>query len=234
MSLRTLEESIREYPLYQLADVVGEKRKDYSEEAIDIAEDELIFRKLKAMPPIEQIDFIKSLPNHRIAYVVNRFSNRYTSSLLIILQTEYSKRGMEEPEWYYLDNNKPIGPIKLSELKKLAEYGSVFPFTLVCKQGIQSWIDAGSVPGLFTFVNTIIPPLPQIPSNIPLYNQATSNIENKESSELGCGLSIICFMIPIIGIIVYFTEKNEKGRNAIVLALAGVIATIILYSVFWG
>lgn len=231
MSLKTLEESIREYSTNQLEEVILEKRKDYSEEAIDIAEDELIFRKLKAMPPIGQIDFIKSLPNHRISNAVNKYFKRYTPTLLMIIQTEYSKRDLEEPEWYYLDNNKPIGPLKLSELKKLVENGSIFPFTLVCKLGIQSWIDAGSIPGLFTLSNTNIPTLPQIPTNFPNYNHHSINKEIEESPELGCVLSIICLLIPIIGIIVFFIEKNEKGRNAILLALAGIIINLLFYSV---
>jgi hypothetical protein len=148
----------------------------------------------------------------------------------MIIQTEYSKRELEVPEWYYLDINKPVGPLKLNDLKKLVENGSIFPFTLVCKLGTQSWIDAGSIPGLFILSNTNIPTLPQIPTNFNYNNHQSINNEIEDNPELGCILSIICFWVPIIGIIVFFIEKNEKGRNALLLALAGIVINLLIYS----
>lgn len=172
------------------------------------------------------------MSNSQIELVVKRFSNIYSTSLYRIFQTEYNNRGMEELEWYYLDSNIPIGPMKLSDLKKLTESGIVLPNTLVSKYGDQSWVEAASVPGLLKIANKVIPPVPQFIPNVPGYYIPTAIPENKESSDLGCGLSMISFMIPIIGIIVFFTEKNEKGKNALYLGIAGIVVTIVLYAIF--
>jgi hypothetical protein len=233
MGNKALEDSIRGYPIDKLEEVIGTRRKYYSDEAIEIAEDELLCRKLNSLNPIEQIDFIKSLSRDQIDSLAKKSHTRFPPSVMNIIQTECSKRGMEESEWYYLDNNNPIGPIKLSELKKLAEYGSILPNSLVFKQGTQNWLNASNVPGIFGFGNTNIPPPPLMYPNQPIYNQNAERQEAKESTDLGCGMSLLCFLIPIIGLILFFTEKNEKGRNALALAFIGFIIGIVLYMVFF-
>lgn len=232
MGMITLEDSIRKYSNSQLEEVIGSMRNRYSEEAIIIAEDELTFRKLNEMSTIDQIDYIKAMSNSQIEYVINRSSCIYSPSLLRIFQTECSNRGLEEPEWYYLDNNIPIGPLKFIDLKKLSENSTILPYTLVSKYGDQSWVEASSVGGLFKITNKVIPPIPPSRIDVPGYYVPTTNTDNNESSELGCGLSMISFLIPIIGLIVFFTEKNEKGKNALYLGMAGLIVTAILYAVF--
>jgi len=237
MGLITPEESIRGCSNFQLEEMVGKKRSNYSDESIEIAEDELMCRKLNSLNPIEQIHFIKSLSSRQIELLVRNGENRFSSTIMNIIQTEYSNRGMEEPEWYYLDNNNPIGPIKLSELKKLAEYGTLFHYSMVFKQGTQNWINAGSIPGIFGFANTTIQnfPLPPPPmyANGPMYYQNANKQENNSSEELGCGLSIIIFLIPIIGIVLYFTEKNKKGNDALIIAIVSIIIGTFFYVMFF-
>lgn len=229
--MNSLETSIRDYPTYKLEEVVSSRRKNYSDEAIEFAEDELTLRKLKSLNPIEQIDFISSVIDERLKFIINHSRSNYPQALYNLVENEYAKRGFERLEWHYLDNNKPIGPVKLSDLKKLAGHGALFQYSLVFREGLQNWIPASSVPGLFDQSNTNIPPPPIYP-NIP----ASENIEKSEevvSQELGCGLSIICVLFPIIGVILFFTEKNEKGRNALALAFVGFILGIISYFMFY-
>jgi len=235
--MKTLEMSIREYPTYKLEEVLGEKRQDYSSEAIEFAEDELILRKLGSLNPIEQIDFISSLKDLRLKFIINQSRQNYSQTLFNLAENEYAKRGFETAEWYYLDNNKPIGPVKLSDLKKLVRSMNLFPYSHVFREGLQDWVQAGGVPGLFDRSNPNIPPpppsLPPLPyNNIPPILSGEDKAERQESQNLGFGLGLLCVLFPIIGLILFFTEKNDKGKNALGLAFLGAIIGIILYFSF--
>jgi hypothetical protein len=241
MAIKSLEESIRELSTIDLEDIVENRSSDYTEEGVRIAHEELTIRRLKKLNGLEQIDYIKGLADSDIAFIVERCFNKYPGHLLAVAQKEYTKRGLESPEWYYLENNNTIGPIKFSELKNLTQSGIVFSYSFVFKEGLPNWITANNVPGLFTFnqVNTNLPPPPiNFPTNpgpgmlpfnaFPIYQQ------EEEEETLSGGMAFLCFFIPLIGIIMYFSHENKKGKAAGSCALwgfvIGMIVCFILYS----
>ncbi len=52
-------------------------------------------------------------------------------------------------EWYYLGGDQQIGPVESQELRRLAEAGQITPETYIWKTGLQDWVPAGQVTGLF-------------------------------------------------------------------------------------
>jgi TM2 domain-containing membrane protein YozV len=53
-------------------------------------------------------------------------------------------------QWYYSGSNGQQGPVSSSELKALAENGSLAPTDLVWKEGLEDWIEATKVRGLIS------------------------------------------------------------------------------------
>lgn len=227
----SLEESIRSYPLYKLNEVIDVNNDNYNEEAKEFAKDELILRKIKSLGPLDQIDFIKSLDSEQKNYILLKSFNLYPPHIINIIRKDNNILGIEEPEWFYLDNTTPQGPFKFSELKKLADYNAILPGTLVFRQADQNMVMAATIPGLFSSGSYTPSPVLTYPQNPIPYQivPQVSNEQSKESLNLGFGLGLICFLIPIIGIIIFFTEKNEKGQNALALALAGGILGVVMY-----
>lgn len=52
-------------------------------------------------------------------------------------------------EWYYLKNGEKVGPISSTELKNLAVKQEIMPSDLIWKEGLEKWVKAKSVNGLF-------------------------------------------------------------------------------------
>ena len=55
--------------------------------------------------------------------------------------------------------------------------------------------------------------------------------QTPSTEKLGIGLSIVCFLIPLVGLILYFvykSDKPEKSKGACYAALAGFIFGIII------
>ncbi len=57
--------------------------------------------------------------------------------------------------------------------------------------------------------------------------------QNQSPSEekLGIGLSILCFLIPLVGLILFFVYKSDKpakSKGACYAALAGFIVGVVL------
>lgn len=65
-------------------------------------------------------------------------------------------------QWYFFNNGQSEGPVSAAELRRLAESGSLVPSDEVRREGMQNWIKAGSVRGLFAVTPPIVtpPPLP--------------------------------------------------------------------------
>jgi hypothetical protein len=56
---------------------------------------------------------------------------------------------MSPLEWYYARDNKQLGPVSPTELKRLATAGELRPFDLVWHEGMPEWASAQNVRGLF-------------------------------------------------------------------------------------
>ena len=52
-------------------------------------------------------------------------------------------------EWYYLENNQQQGPVSSAQLKQLAADGRLQPDSLIWKEGLEDWVPASRVKGLF-------------------------------------------------------------------------------------
>ncbi len=71
--------------------------------------------------------------------------------------------------WYYSRNGTEHGPITPNELKRLAEGGEVVADDLVRKDGMEKWIRARQVKGLFATTSPapVVVPAPQIEVSAP-------------------------------------------------------------------
>ncbi len=56
---------------------------------------------------------------------------------------------MTSVDWYYAKGNKQYGPVTPGELKQLADRGEVGPEELVWRDGMEGWVPARRVKGLF-------------------------------------------------------------------------------------
>jgi hypothetical protein len=63
-------------------------------------------------------------------------------------------------EWHYSIQGKRVGPVGATELKRLADSGQLSPTDLVWKEGLQNWVAASNVKGLFANKPAVPPPLP--------------------------------------------------------------------------
>lgn len=52
-------------------------------------------------------------------------------------------------QWYYLTDEEPQGPVSAEQLKKLAAAGQLAPDDMVWKEGMDDWVDASKLKGLF-------------------------------------------------------------------------------------
>ena len=53
-------------------------------------------------------------------------------------------------EWYVFKNNNRLGPFSSQDLRRLTVAGSLSPDDLVWKEGINGWIPAQNIKGLFS------------------------------------------------------------------------------------
>lgn len=69
-----------------------------------------------------------------------------------------SKRDNKSEEWFWAeeDADSPKGPVKWDELKRMARKDELKPSSLVWREGLDGWIEAGSIEDLFSSP----PPLP--------------------------------------------------------------------------
>ncbi|MGI0133753.1 MAG: DUF4339 domain-containing protein [Candidatus Micrarchaeaceae archaeon] len=69
-------------------------------------------------------------------------------------------------QWYYSRNGQQHGPISEAELKQLAAVGKLKPTDMIWQEGMDNWVSAGSVKGLFLAAQApeakkAPPPLPE-------------------------------------------------------------------------
>jgi len=64
-------------------------------------------------------------------------------------------------QWHYSINGNQSGPVSSSELKQFASSGKLSQTDLIWKDGMQDWVPAGKVKGLFSVqANTASPRMP--------------------------------------------------------------------------
>lgn len=233
MARKSIEESIREVPTSELEYRLEHDRKAYSADVLTIMNDELIQRSIKQANPIDQVKIVKKLSNDEIEYIVTQSKHNYPEALYKIILNEYNSRDLEKEQWFYLSNtNETLGPVNFSDLKKFAEDDIIGKETLIVKEGFTDWVSAIDIAGLFDNESNLIQTATNQnetknqPYRKPLYNH---NYEDN----LGCGLSILSFLVPIIGAILFVAYPGHKGRTAGQLALFGFFVNIFLTIYFF-
>ena len=72
--------------------------------------------------------------------------------------------------WYYVENDTRTGPVERSEIERLVSRGSITAHTLVWREGMDGWEEAGNH---FSFVNGVSGP-PPLPKNTPISGGAAT------------------------------------------------------------
>jgi len=88
---------------------------------------------------------------------------------------------MAPVEWYYAQDDKQIGPVSASEMKRLADAGILKPDDLVWREGMGEWIPASNVKGLFD-EEIPVPPksVPAPPKVSPPGDEPTAAVRQPE------------------------------------------------------
>jgi hypothetical protein len=76
-----------------------------------------------------------------------------------------------DANWYYSSGGKQAGPVSSADLNTLASSGQLLPTDMVWKEGMQSWVPANRVKGLFNSIPVASGP-PSLPPTHPLTNPA--------------------------------------------------------------
>lgn len=58
-------------------------------------------------------------------------------------------------EWLYIRNGQTFGPLTTQQLRKLVTDQRIGPKDLVCRDGTDRWVPAGSIRGLFPASSTV-------------------------------------------------------------------------------
>ena len=152
--------------------------------------------------------------------------------------------------YFYSENNQQVGPVTMEELKTK----NITRETMVWKEGMENWQKACEVNELSDLFAAVPPPLPKqkvpvpppIPPSIstppppppPRSQQVAGGDTNNNfntnqnlADNLGTGMKVLSFIIPIVGLIIYFTNKTtfpNKSQIAGKMALYGIITWTIL------
>ncbi|HEY1603481.1 MAG TPA: DUF805 domain-containing protein [Pirellulales bacterium] len=70
-------------------------------------------------------------------------------------------------EWFYSRSGQQLGPISSKDLQELARIGKLAADDLVWKEGLQHWVPARKIKGLFPDVAAIAPRPPASPPPMP-------------------------------------------------------------------
>ena len=61
-------------------------------------------------------------------------------------------------QWFYVADDRQVGPVAQAELLRLLQTGVIPPETLVWAEDLDDWRPASAIPGLQTFPSPLIPP----------------------------------------------------------------------------
>ena len=74
---------------------------------------------------------------------------------------------MSDKVWHYTVGDDQFGPVTSDELKKLAEAGKVNPTDQVWKEGMDDWMPASKMQGMFSGKPADAPKIEEMPSGSP-------------------------------------------------------------------
>lgn len=76
---------------------------------------------------------------------------------------------------------------------------------------------------------------PGYQTNVNQGYQPQYGMQNVSDEDAGLGMKILCFLIPIVGIVLYFVKKNEKptyAKSCLTWGLIGVAVSFVLGVLF--
>lgn len=100
---------------------------------------------------------MKKLSDEELISIVKEQFMDYTYSAVTIAKDELLTRGIELALWYYRKDGQQFGPLKSDEIKKLVAQEIIQANDYVWRFGIQNWVPAYEVDGLFKGVPPIFP-----------------------------------------------------------------------------
>ena len=84
--------------------------------------------------------------------------------------------------WYYSQNDQQKGPIRFEALRSMVLSGDVSRVTLVWKEGMPAWTQAGQTPEFSGLFGSNPPPMANKPSGPPPLNQDKNSFDSHVSS----------------------------------------------------
>jgi hypothetical protein len=194
-----------------------QRKAEYELDAVKAAEIELLKRKEQIESDGLETDFEdlkefghlakfkQSNDEELLNYYKNDF-NKFSKIEIDFLTEELAKRNIEPKIWYYSHKDEKSGPYTSSKIKELAQKGEIDYFDLIWREGLDNWVEARSIEGLFTNKNS--PP--------PTRKHNVSNQEF-EKSEKPIGVtvaSIIMFLTVPMWIIIAIMQAGASLLGA--------------------
>ena len=126
--------------------------------------------------------------------------------------------------WYYRKNETTVGPVEMETL--LTQINGE---TFVWKENseITDWVKAKEHKDLIAAFKSTTPPSPPPPPMVT----SKGEDQKQNTDTLSTGLKILSFIIPLVGAIIYFSNKKEfpvKAKSAGRAALWGLGIAILL------
>lgn len=215
----------------ELTEIIKNK-EDWQPAAVEAAEAEIKKRKeLIGSNDITaenednfEFDTLEKIKNSSDSELLGLYKNsfsEYSKIELDYLSAELTKRKIEPKVWYYSKGNNKNGPYSNLEMKEFAEKKEIDFYDYVWRDGLENWIEAKNVVGLFN-KNVSIPP--RIGNQKPDWISTTK--EEKPVSIIIAAI-ILFIKIPIWFYIIFFMAGVSVLINNSGLALITILTLII-------
>lgn len=142
---------------------------------------------------------------------VGEQASKSPEAAAIGLQAEIPASDHEHPQegWFHTQKGERLGPLTFSELKEMADKGSLHPrLDMVWHQGMDKWIQAGRVQGLYVshMKNTeaaqpTVPPPPPVSSTL-LRKRKRAMSKFMDEPEQAPGIGRIAYLAIVIVVLI--------------------------------
>lgn len=114
-------------------------------------------------------------------------------------------------EWFYQVMGEQVGPVSGTELRKLAQHGTINRDTQVRKGSNGNWVPAERVNGLFNASDKAPPPIPAVDSaTSPRTEHAPSGFNAATKAIVGVGAAV---SIVGLGVLVWFLATRDTWES---------------------
>ena len=117
--------------------------------------------------------------------------------------------------WFYSKQGKQLGPVSSGQLKEMARHGQLLATDMIWKEGMASWVQAGSLPDLFPQGGSYrpeVPPQPPAFSAGPPNFPVTPTQKSKLPWILGgvAALGLVCCGLPVACLSAIGNKQNKE------------------------